>query len=81
MLAISAADGNSGKELLAAFLDASKEGLLPTYLNPKDDELDQYAARLVAEAVSSNDEDTLTIVSRLLCKPGTGYDASKVTCA
>lgn len=76
LLAITSADCNSGKELLTAFLDASEQGLLPTYLKPMDDELDQYVAQLVADAVSSNVGDSLTLANRLLCKPGEEYDTS-----
>jgi len=63
-------DDSAGKESLSAFLDVSERGLLPSYLKPVDDELDQYATRLVTDAVTPNSAESLTYASRLLSKPG-----------
>ncbi len=80
LLAIASLDGNAGKEELIAFLDASERGLLPMYLKPMDDELDQYASQLIADAVSSGTTESLTIANRVLCKPGANLNTSRLRC-
>lgn len=69
LLAVSA-ESVEGRKQLKVLLQAAKDGLLPAYLKPHDEELDSFSSTLVSDAVGGNDQEALLIAKQLLQYPG-----------